>query len=35
MVSDLQMKIGRLGFDCAAQEIVDAQGHIFTCLREK
>ena len=35
MVSNFQMKIGRLGFNGAAQKIVDAQGHGFTCLREE
>jgi hypothetical protein len=29
------MEIGRLGFNCAAKEIVDAQGHVFACLREE
>ena len=27
MIADLQVKIGCLGFNSAAQEIVDAQGH--------
>ena len=35
MVSDFQMEIGRLGFNGAAQQIVDAQGHGFACLREE
>ena len=35
MVADFQMEVGRLGFNGAAQKIVDAQGHGFACLREE
>jgi hypothetical protein len=35
MVAHFQVKVGRLGFNGAAEEIVDAQGHGFTCLREE
>jgi hypothetical protein len=29
------VKVGRFGFNGAAQKIIDAQGHGFTCLREE
>jgi hypothetical protein len=35
MIADLEMKIGSLSFNGAAQKIVDAQSHDFTRLREE
>jgi hypothetical protein len=35
MVAHFQMKVGRLGFNGAAEEIVDAEGHGFNYLREE